>query len=138
MVPVIIQKTRSGFSVFKSMESVSDSFDPKDAWKHPRSYLLLKTFNRNCFDQALAFAREFPGFVYATLQETLGSWDRASFAPNPSVDRDLKAVLRVKREEVNQNGDSSREEGEKAGRKSRAQGSHKSRRASATVRTTRL
>jgi hypothetical protein len=133
VMPVILQKSRAGFVVMRNAKPVIVASDPVDTWKQGHEYRILQSFNRNCMEEAIRFAQGFPGFLLATLRETLGSWERGSFSPNPQPDKDLIAIYKVRKEGIIASGNSDGKKSAKGGRKAREDRAHSGRRGHTSV-----
>jgi len=88
MRPIIIQRSHSGLiQVMQTRDHVRAPWSWEN-WKDTDDWTILKLFRSSQLEAAIKWAKETGFFAGpASLRETLGSWDRQSFAPNPPPDQ---------------------------------------------------
>jgi len=94
MKPLIIQKSHSGLlQVMEATDHVKVPWDWED-WYKIDSWKIIKLFRSSQLIPAIKWARRNGVLDPQTLRETLGSWDRRTFAPNPPPDEQAVALYR--------------------------------------------
>src|SRR6266568_1024670 len=94
MKPLIIQKSHSGMlQVMEATDHVKVPWDWED-WYKIDGWKIIKLFRSSQLIPAIKWARRNGVLDPQTLRETLGSWDRRTFAPNPPPDEQAVALYR--------------------------------------------
>jgi len=94
MKPLIIQKSHSGMlQVMEATDHVKTPWDWED-WRKIDGWTIIKLFRSSQLIPAIKWARRNGVLIPQTLRETLGSWDRKTFAPNPPPDEQAVALYR--------------------------------------------